>query len=397
MHKKLGRWAEHFRVGASSDSVGTKHRKRRAMNPRAEVRPDGTANSKLRVIHVGPSMLGVGGIETVIRTYVEFEWSGLEFQALSSWNKTAGKSRSWESLRAAWALIRSYEPGNARTIAHFHLSHQGSFVREGALLMLARTLGLCAVATIHGSAFVSSSLRTPWRWIYPLVLAKAHAIGVLNESTMASVNAMTTSVPVYLVQNPGPVSSSSVEEKSPATCSPTAVFAGTVGRRKGVDTLLSAWAAVLEEVPGANLEIWGPIEDSMKGSPGSRHFRGPISAAQVSERLRQCRVAVLPSTAEAMPMFILEAMGAGRPSVVTDVGAMPIQIGGGGTVVPVGNVDRLAQALIFYLVNPEIASEHGLAARKRYEENFNLEETESELRTFYQNAIATMKSRESKP
>ncbi|MDQ0240166.1 glycosyltransferase involved in cell wall biosynthesis [Arthrobacter bambusae] len=96
-------------------------------------------------------------------------------------------------------------------------------------------------------------------------------------------------------------------------------------------------------------------------------------------------------------MFILEAMGAGRPSVVTDVGAMPIQIGGGGTVVPVGNVDRLAQALIFYLVNPEIASEHGLAARKRYEENFNLEETESELRTFYQNAIATMKSRESKP
>jgi glycosyltransferase involved in cell wall biosynthesis len=367
------------------------------MNLRPGVRPNETVNSKLSVIHVGPSMLGVGGIETVIRTYVESEWSALESQALSSWSKTAGKSQTWEPLRASWALLRTSISKDVRPIAHFHLSHKGSFVREGALLILARTLGLCAVATIHGSAFVSSSSRIPWRWIYPLVLARANALGVLNEQTMASVKARVTSVQVHLVQNPGPVTSSPLEEKSPATCSPTAVFAGTVGRRKGVDTLLSAWVAVLEDVPEAKLEIWGPVEDSMKDSPWNQHFRGPISAAQVSERLRQCRVAVLPSTAEAMPMFILEAMGAGRPSVVTDVGAMPTQIGGGGTVVPVGDVDGLAQALILYLVNPEIASEHGHAARKRYEEKFNLEETESELRSFYQNAINTMKSPESKP
>lgn len=347
---------------------------------------------KHNVIHLGPAIQGVGGIETVIRTYVGTEWTGLASESLATWNKTSqGRKQRTLALHAAAELIRRRRSGRDLPIIHVHLSHKGSFLREGALLILARKMGFCVVATIHGSAFVSSELSRRWGALYRWVLRRAHAVGVLNEVALATVAKMRLPVGPLLVQNPGPFGATGQESHSPGSCEPVAVFAGTVGRRKGVDTLLAAWPLVLRVVPEATLEVWGPVEDEMLNSTGAVYFKGPTSAMEVSERLLECRVAVLPSTAEAMPMFILEAMGAGRPSVVTDVGAMPSQIGGGGTVVAVGDAGQLAEALIKYLADPLLADQDGSAARKSYETKFNPRQTEKGLQAFYEVALKSMK------
>lgn len=352
---------------------------------------------KLQILHFGPDSKGVGGIETVIRTYVEGEWVDMDCGSVATWNKTTTGSRQrFPVLSAGLQLLRNSGRNVRSPLIHVHFSHHGSFVREGLLLVLARGRGMCTVASIHGSAFVSSAKRAPWNRLYRFVLKNAHAISVLNDQTLKAVSEMGLSGRVTLVPNPGPVHTERETATSPGESPPTVVFAGTVGPRKGVDTLLAAWGIVLKELPDANLEIWGPVENEMKELPENNYFQGPVAASYVSSRLNNCRVAVLPSTAEAMPMFVLEAMAAGRPTVVTDVGAMRSQIGMGGMVVATGDPEDLAKALLLYLANPALADEHGGLAKRRFSEMFSASETEKSLHDLYQTAKGHMDSKASK-
>jgi glycosyltransferase involved in cell wall biosynthesis len=81
--------------------------------------------------------------------------------------------------------------------------------------------------------------------------------------------------------------------------------------------------------------------------------------------LRSCRVAVLPSRAEVMPMFILEAMAEGRPVVTTPIADIPATLGGAGRMVPVEDPGALAGALVEMLSDPAAASREGEVLRAR--------------------------------
>lgn len=83
-------------------------------------------------------------------------------------------------------------------------------------------------------------------------------------------------------------------------------------------------------------------------------------------------LAVLPSSAEAMPMVVLEALGAGVPQVVTDAGDMPAVIGrGGGLVVP--RDDHAA----FERACAEVLGDRALAARLRREAMITADELDT--------------------
>ena len=85
----------------------------------------------------------------------------------------------------------------------------------------------------------------------------------------------------------------------------------------------------------------------------------------------------LSSVNEGAPMSVLEAMAAGVPVVTTDTGALRDMVSDGedGFVVPIGDVERLADRIGQLVADPTKRTRFGAAARARAERDFRIEGT----------------------
>ncbi len=148
---------------------------------------------------------------------------------------------------------------------------------------------------------------------------------------------------------------------------------GRLTEQKGVDILLEAFR--LLEPSKRNLHLWligdGPQRAALEAQ--ARQF-GLDTAVQflgfrndVPDLLLAADVFVLPSRYEAMPVSVLEAMAAGLPCVVTDVGdnAVLVEDGVSGRVVPPQDPAALAAALEQLLVDAELRRAMGNTGRRR--------------------------------
>ncbi|MCC4908096.1 glycosyltransferase family 4 protein [Microbacterium sp. cx-59] len=317
-------------------------------------------------------------METVLRAYGDSHWPSFDMNVVASSKRGSLSTR----LRTVASALLSVRRSRADQI-HFHLSHRGSFVREGLLVLM--TNGKPLFATIHGSDFVRSAGDSAlWRTLYKLVLSRMSSVAVLNDDALASVNQLVPRVPAMILPNPGPI--------DPAPPAPTytsgmsVVFAGRVGHRKGVDTLLRAWDLVQAQQPSAELIIAGPLDadlaDEELGAL-SRHHVGPLSPAEVQDRLQFAACATLPSRAEGQPMFLIEALAFGVPLVVSDVGGMPGLAEGAGSVVPVGDHVRLADAIVTILNGGDRVDELRRSASKKYQDQFSADAHDAGLRQLY--------------
>ncbi|GAB2614901.1 hypothetical protein GCM10009696_20720 [Kocuria himachalensis] len=344
-----------------------------------------------RVILVGPDCRGIGGIESVLRAYGQIGLPGYDFEYLTTWNKTIADRKRVPVFARALVdyVLRLREWRQVRPLFHVHLSHKGSFLREGLFLFVSRVLGFKTFATVHGSAFVRTAHDSRfWFMVYKILLKFACRISVLNEDALAAARQLGFHN-VVIMNNPGPVFNSS-EFTSAGDCPPIAVFAGSVGRRKGVDTLLAAWKIVNSRVPDAELFIVGPAEDAEVVEAAGSYWKGPMDASSLFQLLGSSRLAVLPSTAEAMPMFLIEAMGCGRPLVVTNVGAMAGQAEDCGLVSVVGDVQQLASAIVAYLSDRTRASEHGSIALEKYNQLYGRSAVNAALNRFFGSVVKSM-------
>jgi glycosyltransferase involved in cell wall biosynthesis len=90
-------------------------------------------------------------------------------------------------------------------------------------------------------------------------------------------------------------------------------------------------------------------------------FHPPMPARQA---FAMARIVVVPSRAESMPYIVLEAIAAGRPLVATRVGGIPEIFGSeSGRLVPPGDAERLADAMVGAMSFPDDA--HYAARRLR--------------------------------
>lgn len=161
---------------------------------------------------------------------------------------------------------------------------------------------------------------------------------------------------------------------------PLAVCVGRLDHQKGQDVLLRAWDAVAAAVPGAQLALVGdgPSRPALHASaPASVLMPGRSDV--VGSWLAAADVVVMPSRWEGLSIALLEAMARARAVIATDVaGAVEALADGpepGGVIVPVEAVAPLADELVRYLTDPELARSRGLAGRQRVEERYDLRAT----------------------
>lgn len=319
------------------------------------------------VLHVGDAAdSAAGGISRVVRGHLARELDGFVAEAVASFDPR-GTSRLRRQRPALAAMRRVARRGPVRpgsAILHVHVSKGFSHVREGLICLLGRARGWRVVVTWHASSGLSASRFS--LGTLRIALRSAHVVTVLSRA-----HAEVVPVPpdkVVVIPNDVPVPEAT-EEMS--VREPLVVFAGEFGRRKGGDVLLGAWS----RLPGELRESWtlhvhgrvaGELTAAAAAAGPSVRVHGLTPPAEVLEQLARASVAVLPSRAEALPGFLLEAMAAGCAVVGTEVGAVPALLReGAGVLVRPDDETALAEALRTLLRSPAAREDAGRAARAR--------------------------------
>jgi polysaccharide biosynthesis protein PelF len=180
-------------------------------------------------------------------------------------------------------------------------------------------------------------------------------------------------------------------------------FLGRVVQIKDVKTLLKCARLVVNVLPDTQFLIAGPLDEEPDyaaecetltqhlGLSDHVKFLGP---QKPEDLLIELDVMLLTSISEGLPFVILESYAAGIPLVSTDVGACRELIEGrpderpafgpGGFVVPVGNAELLADALIRILTDPLLADQMGDAGRQRVENHYASQTVIKRYRQLYQ-------------
>jgi len=91
------------------------------------------------------------------------------------------------------------------------------------------------------------------------------------------------------------------------------------------------------------------------------------------------------TTGEPFGQVIIEGMAAGKPVVATNGGGVPeiVLHGVTGLLVPMGDVDAMAKAIIRFLGSPELRARAGTYGRKRVHDHFTIDRTAREVQAVY--------------
>ncbi|MGD0196562.1 MAG: glycosyltransferase family 4 protein [Solirubrobacteraceae bacterium] len=173
---------------------------------------------------------------------------------------------------------------------------------------------------------------------------------------------------------------------------------GTVCRRKGTDVLVEAARIVRAARPEIEFEHLGPsglpnereFEARLRALRGARDDVAFLGAGSSAAALERWSIFALPSREEGFPLASLEAMAGGLPVVASDIAALREQIGNGetGVLIPVGDADALARAILGLAEDPARRMTLGDAARSHVRAMFTYERQAAGLNAAYLAALA---------
>ena len=202
-----------------------------------------------------------------------------------------------------------------------------------------------------------------WRHSFDLIVANSEAVRQrLTADGIESVEVMWNGV--------------SVRPPRPALAwPPTVAFAGQMARTKGVDVLLSAFVRVVREIPEARLLLAGdgPEREALArlilqlGLSSSTSALGHLPHSELERHFAPAWVQAVPSRwAEPFGLVAAEAMMRGTAVVASNSGGLAeiVRDGRTGFLVPPGDSDRLAEALLRLLRDRELAEKMGRAGRE---------------------------------
>jgi glycosyltransferase involved in cell wall biosynthesis len=175
------------------------------------------------------------------------------------------------------------------------------------------------------------------------------------------------------------------------------LYVGRMAREKGIDNLAAAFGIVAGMVPGARLQIVGegPKREDLIRAAESLGWRkrldlfGLMMRWKAREVMHAADVFVLPSDFESFSYTLLEAMACGLPCIATDAGGNRdlLDPERTGLLVPPGNPQRLAEAMVRLAGNAEMRIAMGAAGAARSRE-YTVERMEEGMRSAYRDVLA---------
>ena len=185
------------------------------------------------------------------------------------------------------------------------------------------------------------------------------------------------------------------------------LYVGRLVYEKGIQHLIAAMPKILSNYHDAKLVIAGKggmidelkAETSSLGLDNKVYFTGYMDSKKVQKMYKCADVAVFPSTYEPFGIVALEAMLAGVPTVVSDVGGLDeiVTHGVDGMKSYAGNSNSIADSVTALLYDHQLATNISKKARQKVKEQFNWEKIAQDTHFTYEKAICqTMAERQAK-
>ena len=185
------------------------------------------------------------------------------------------------------------------------------------------------------------------------------------------------------------------------------LYVGRLVYQKGVQHLIAAMPKILSNYHDAKLIIAGRggmmdelrAEASNLGLNDKIYFTGYLNSKQVQKMYKCADVAVFPSTYEPFGIVALEAMLAGVPTVVSDVGGLDeiVTHGVDGMKSYAGNANSIADSVTALLYDHQLATNVSKKAKQKVKDQFNWEKIAQDTHFTYEKAICqTMAERQAK-
>lgn len=173
----------------------------------------------------------------------------------------------------------------------------------------------------------------------------------------------------------------------------------TIGRltlQKGHRYFLESAKRTLEVLPETRFLIIGdgPLREDLVGLSLSLGVAQAVRflgyRQDIATLMAMSDVIVMPSLREGLPYVLLEALALARPVVGTPVGGIPevLKHGETGFLVPPKNSERLAEAVIQVLRNPEEAASLGERGRELVSREFNVETMVRKIAAVYAEVLS---------
>ena len=183
------------------------------------------------------------------------------------------------------------------------------------------------------------------------------------------------------------------------------LYLGRLVYEKGIQHLISAMPKILDGYHDSKLVIAGKggmLDDlkaqvSRMGIDNKVYFTGYLNAKQVQKMYKCADVAVFPSTYEPFGIVALEAMLAGVPTVVSDVGGLNeiVEHGVTGMKSYAGNPNSIADSILTLLYDHQLCNNVAKNAKAEVKRQYNWNKIAQDTHFVYQKAICqTMAERQ---
>jgi glycosyltransferase involved in cell wall biosynthesis len=172
---------------------------------------------------------------------------------------------------------------------------------------------------------------------------------------------------------------------------------GRISPWKGQHIFLQAAAQVNKHFPNARFVIIGAAlfgeekyEQEVRRLPGQLGIEHLVEFTGFSTNVEQAiaeldLVVHASTTGEPFGQVIIEGMAAGKPVVATNGGGVPeiVENGKTGILVPMGDVQAMADAICRILADPALAADMGSRGRQRVADHFTVQQTARRVEAVY--------------